>query len=178
MTKKTDAYQTVPGHLYDVEAKFLQKLAKGRRVLEIGTHHGRSAVAMAATAIDVVTVDHYQGDGMIGAPSKSLAEKHVAESGFGNITLVDSTWQDFLAGHETLKMMREDFDMIFYDGDHTQEAAFLDAIRDFPGRIAIHDYKPGEPAMKHVVESAEEYAAFTDRKLLIGAGSIVYFESE
>ena len=175
MTKKTDAYQTVPGHLYDVEAKFLQQLARGRRILEIGTHHGRSAVAMAATAKSVVTIDHYQGDGMVGAPDKSLAEKHVRESGLGNIELVDSTWQGFLARDE---VRLSGFDVIFYDGDHTQEAAFLAAIVDFSGRIAIHDYKPGEPAMSHVVESAEEYAAFTGRELIRGAGSIVYFERE
>lgn len=154
--------------MYDVECEFLQSLATGKRVLEIGTHHGRSASALASSALSVVTVDTYKGDPQIGAPSLALAQENL--SAFKNIELIVGDWRE-----QTIDP--ENYDLIFYDGCHTEEGAFLSRLLQYRGIIAIHDYKPAEPDMRHVVEAADAFAADTSRPLLHGAGSIVWFDA-
>ena len=174
-----DAFLTVPGHLYDSEGRHLQDLAKGKKVLEIGTHLGRSAVAMAATAFHVTTIDHYRGDAQIGAPSLEEAMENIRSSGLaGSITQVVADWTKWIAGPVDLQA----YDMLFYDGAHTPENAyekdFLALCEDFRGIIALHDYKPNEEGMKYVVQATDDFARKTNRpRLLMSAGSIVWFEA-
>lgn len=171
-----DAFLTVHGHLYDCEGRYLQKLAEGKKVLEIGTHHGRSAIAMAATACHVTTIDHYQGDGQIGAPSLQEASYNIENSGLANkITQVVADWTKWIAGPVDL----EAYDMVFYDGAHCPpypyEKDFLALCTDFRGIVALHDYKPNEAAMQYVVASIDEFSLRTNRPGTIGAGSIMCF---
>ena len=174
-----DAFLAVPGHLYDSEGRHLQDLAKGKKVLEIGTHLGRSAVAMAATAFHVTTIDHYRGDAQIGAPSLEEAMGNIRSSGLaGSITQVVADWTKWIAGPVDLQA----YDMLFYDAGHTPKNAyekdFLALCEDFQGIIALHDYKPNEEGMKYVVQATDDFARKTNRPgLLMSAGSIVWFEA-
>jgi len=174
-----DAFLTVPGHLYDSEGRHLQDLAKGKKVLEIGTHLGRSAVAMAATAFHVTTIDHYRGDAQIGAPSLEEAMQNIRSSGLaGSITQVVADWTKWIAGPVDLQA----YDMLFYDGAHTfpiYEKHFLDLCDDFTGLIAVHDCYKQDPDMVLVTQSIEEFAKRTGRKINkpVHGTSIAWFDS-
>lgn len=52
----------VPGWLTEAEARRLAELAAGLLVLEVGSYHGRSTVALAQTAARVHAVDTHRGD--------------------------------------------------------------------------------------------------------------------
>jgi hypothetical protein len=174
-----DAFLTVHGHLYDCEGRCLQKLAEGKKVLEIGTHHGRSAIAMAATACHVTTIDHYQGDGQIGAPSLQEASYNIENSGLANkITQVVADWTKWIAGPVDL----EAYDMVFYDGSHVfpiYEKHFLNLCDNFTGLIAVHDCYKQDPGMVLVTQSIEEFAKRTGRKINkpVHGTSIAWFDS-
>jgi hypothetical protein len=176
-----DAFKSVAGHLLEIEGERLQRLADNKRVLEFGTHHGRSAVAMAATARQVSTVDHYRGDFQIGAPDIEQTRRGFAGSGLGHkISLYDCTWQQFVMDNCILSYLspwHDDFDMIFYDAAHDQEGAFLGFVTDFKGIIALHDYKPGEAGMEHVVRAVDEFSAVTGRPIAGKVGSVVWFDA-
>lgn len=183
MTKK-DAFLNVPGHLYPDEGYLLQKLMEGKTVLELGTHHGKSAVAMAATAEYVWTFDTYRGDSMIGAPDYQTAKKSVEETS-DNIALKIGDWSDREVEPEVFELMQAKLvDAIFYDAahepPHPHEKEFFELVDevDFRGLVAVHDYKPAEPAMRHVVASVDEYAKRSGRKMFgpMPGTSIVWFE--
>jgi predicted O-methyltransferase YrrM len=163
---RPNSFLNVPGHLYDVEGLFLEGWARDKWVLEVGTHHGRSAVALARFAKGVVTVDHFLGDNQIDAPKKELTLLHLEKH--ENITLLDNDWKK-------LCLDFKQFDCIFYDGDHTQEKEFLSQLLDFPGRIAIHDYKLWDKGMSHVIEAVDWYSRESGRPMRIGPGSIIWF---
>jgi hypothetical protein len=158
------AYESVSGHLYDQEARTLQFLAAGKTVLDIGTHHGRSAVAMAATAKRVVTVDNYLGDSQIRAPDIRETLENISRSGLGDkITPVVADWTKWIAGPVDL----EAYDMLFYDAGHTfpiYEKHFLALCDDFTGIIALHDYKTWDDDMRFVVEAVDDFERATGRK--------------
>jgi hypothetical protein len=161
-------WESISGHMYDCECELLAELARGKRALEIGTHHGRSAAAIASSALSVVTIDTYEGDAQIGPPSLEVTTKNL--SPFANVRIVVGDWRE-------IAIVPDDYDFIFYDGCHAEEGEFLALLHGFRGTIALHDYKPGEPGMSHVVEAVDEFALATGREKIIGAGSIVWFES-
>lgn len=168
MQKQVKPWLNIHGHMYDIECDFLAEKAEGKIVLEIGTHYGRSTSAIASSATFVVTVDTYLGDPQINAPSLEETRKNL--SIFDNISLVVGDWRD-----EDIDPSM--YDMIFYDGCHTEEGEFLALLTNYKGIIAVHDYKPGEVGMAHVVEAVDAYAALTQRKRLKGAGSIAWFDA-
>lgn len=157
-----DAFLSISGHLYPEEGYLLQALAADKRVLEIGTHHGRSTVAMAATAISVDTIDNYQGDSQIGAPNLAQTIQGIADSKLGHkIDILQVDFVKFLSDCDASQ-----YDFIFYDGPHTPpvyEKHFLDWViqSGFKGTIAIHDYKPAEHEMRYVVESVDDFEKAT-----------------
>jgi predicted O-methyltransferase YrrM len=181
---KKDAFLVVPGHLYPDEGYLLQKLMAGKTVLELGTHHGKSAVAIAATAKFVWTFDTYEGDSMIGAPDYQTAKKSVDEAA-DNIALKIGDWSDREVEPEVFELMQaEQVDAIFYDAahepPHPHEKEFFELVDEvgFRGLIAVHDYKPAEAAMRHVVAAVDEYAKRSGRKMFgpMPGTSIVWFE--
>ena len=166
MTNDDRPWEMISGHTANSECLFLSKLAEGRRVLEIGTHHGKATSALASTALSVVTIDTYKGDAQIGAPSLEDAKMNLRR--FSNVKIVVGDWR-------SQNIDPDDYSLIFYDGCHTEEGEFLGVLLSYFGSLAIHDYKRKEPAMSHVVESVDRYAKATGRSALPGAGSIVWF---
>jgi hypothetical protein len=53
----------IPGWLHHAEGKALAEMARGKRVLEVGSYCGLSTVCMARTAKHVVSVDPHDGRG-------------------------------------------------------------------------------------------------------------------
>lgn len=173
------AFVDIPGHLYFAEGKYLQALAKGKKVLEIGTHYARSTIAMAATAHHVTSLDHYRGDLQIGAPVLASTLENVSGSGLGaKISLVVADWTSWIAGPVDL----EPFDFLFYDGGHCPpspyEKDFLDLCLDFTGGIALHDFgKKNDPSMRFVDEAVNDFQKKTGRPMVAPphGTSVVYF---
>jgi protein-L-isoaspartate O-methyltransferase len=166
--KPAKPWGSISGHVYDGECEWLSREAAGLRVLEIGTHHGRSTSALASTAESVVTVDTYQGDAQIGPPSLEVTTENL--SPFTNIRIVVGDWRD--VGTNPFE-----YDLIWYDGCHTEEGEFLATLAGYHGIVALHDYKPGETGMRHVIEAVDKFAAESGRPKLFGAGSIVWFDA-
>jgi len=178
------AYIDTPGHLTVADAEVLQEVFSGvKHVVDIGTHHGRSAVAIAAVAERVTTIDHYRGDAQIGAPSFEGAKTNLRAAGcLGKVTQIDSCWQRaLLAGHVHL----DHGDGVFYDAAHTPrdlyEKDFLQMVLDRPDlTIAIHDYKPLEPDMAHAVAAVNWFEEVSGRRRHgpVPGSSVVWFERE
>ena len=158
----------------------LQRLMEGKDVAECGTHHGRSAVAMLATAKWVTTIDNYEGDSMIGAPNWEVTHKALGDSGIAHwkTQMLEGDWT------ELLPKLLSQHNAVFYDAahspEHPYEKDFLQMIEDtgFRGLVALHDYKPQEPAYKHTVDAIDQYAKRSGRAMLgpEKGTSIVWFE--
>ena len=172
-----DYFLNVPGHLYETEGRLLQQLAKEKRVLDIGTHHGRSASAMAATALQVDTIDWYQGDSMIGAPDHQVVMEKLAY--VENVNCLWGDWVEWWAS----RYNRKNYGMIFYDAAHRPpepyEKDFLALVEDFPGILALHDYKPKLSEYGDAVKAMDDYAKKTGRTMFgpVAGSSIVWFEA-
>ena len=182
MVKGIDAFLNVPGHVYDEECRLLQKLAAGKIVLDIGTHYGRSAVAMAGTALRVDTVDNYQGDVQINPPVMAETLTKIASSGLDD--KIEIHRADFMEFLEASCAALNDYGMIFYDGPHlppVYEKHFLDFVSEFGyrGIIAIHDYKHWDNTMAYVVEAVDDFEKKTGRVRNgpMPGTSIVWFDS-
>jgi predicted O-methyltransferase YrrM len=125
------------------EAARLCELARGRRVLEIGSAYGYSAAVMAlAGAVHVTAVDPHKAVPSAGIMAESLEALNVADQ----VEMVcDYSWR-------VMPQMVADglrFGLIFVDGDHSVEAAARDAAMALPllepgGTLAFHDYREPE----------------------------------
>jgi predicted O-methyltransferase YrrM len=135
----------------EAECRRLSELARGQRVLEIGSYFGRSTVALASTARAVHTVDvHPPDDAGAGLETTvaalvanldryDLRHKVVVHVGFSQLIL---------------PMLRPlSFDLAFLDAQHQREpveedlAALLPLMRK-GGVVAFHDY--GVPGVEHL----------------------------
>lgn len=182
-----NAFLKVPGHLHEVEGYLLQTLMERKTVVECGTHHGRSAVAMAATAEYIWTFDNYEGDSMIGAPDYVTTKNAVFASGLrNNIYLKIGDWSDREVEPEVFELLGAGLvDAVFYDAahepPHPYEKEFLQMIEDtgFRGLVALHDYKPREVSFRHTVSAIDEYKKKSGRKMFgpEKGTSIVWFDS-
>lgn len=157
MSDNLKYYESIPGHLFDIEAEALQKLASGKNCVDIGTHHGRSCLAMSATAAKVITIDNYKGDEQINAPNKMQAANNIRNSPFSDrIVIMDGDWRECL-----VRLDLDMVDFVFYDARHTPpnaEGLFLDLMLSWGiSSFAVHDYKPSQPDFWHVVESVERF---------------------
>ena len=180
--KKSKDKEEVEGSTSKEELKFLQvcvgELSRGSVVVEIGSHRGRSAIAMGKIAIDrgvlVYAVDpHLPFTGVNGrefGPTDldymygALVEHGVGESVF--VVSLKSTkaamaWDD------------SSVDLLFLDGDHSDAAVRADVsawsskIRP-GGKIAFHDsYLDGVKSTILELESTGYWSRVNE------AGSIV-----
>lgn len=161
-----NAFLDIPGHIYDEECRLLQKLAAGKTVLDIGTHYGRSAVAMAGTAKKVDTVDNYRGDAQINAPVMAETITKIAVSGLNDkIEIYRADFMEFL---QDCGPWLHEYEMIFYDGPHVPpeyEKHFLDFVIEsrYRGLVAVHDYKHWDKEMSYVVEAVDDFEKKTGR---------------
>jgi predicted O-methyltransferase YrrM len=172
-----DYFLNVPGHLYETEGRLLQQLAEGKWVLDIGTHHGRAAAAMAATAKHVRTIDWFRGDSMIGAPDHNVVKELIYP-----LENVQCLFGDWVEWWQENFVRSGNYNMIFYDAAHRPpepyEKDFLALVEDFPGIIALHDYKPKLDEYGLAVAAMDDFAKRTGRTLFgpVAGSSIVWFE--
>ena len=138
-------WNDVHGWLTPSEGEKLQELARGRKVLEIGTWKGRSACCMAVTAAQVTTVDTHAGDAEIGpADTFDLFEENVKACGaFSKIEPIKGDIKDVAS-----YLLNRRFEMIFIDGSHDAESVQHDtqlaAQLLMPGGVIVwHDYDQG-----------------------------------
>lgn len=139
----------VEGWLHQSEGKTLANLARGKRVLEIGSYCGRSTICMARTAEHVTAVDYFDGratpnpKGTLEAFRQNIERYGVAEK----VTVCNP--DNPLSG---------EYDLVFIDGAHDYEsvAADIEKARQVlspHGLLAFHDYGlECHPGVKQAVD--------------------------
>lgn len=143
----------IEGWLRPSEGKELAELARGKRVLEVGSFCGRSTVCMARTAEHVTAVDYFDGRGTP-EPRDTLADfqKNIKRYDVADkVTAVNP--DDEISG---------EYDLIFIDGSHDRESVAADIEKYLPllapdGLMAFHDYQ--EPAHPGVAEAVDDFLA-------------------
>jgi len=160
----------IGGWLYDHEFLALSQLAKGKKVLEIGAFQGRSTVALAQSAEHIVSIDHFAGDEFTGTVGGSTLTREQTIEAYARNT---APYKDKITViiSDMYKIMPllnpKDFDLLFYDADHTAAAAkffcdwSLGAKED--AIIALHDYKPGDPVWQPSVDVMDDWHSETGR---------------
>lgn len=130
-----DAYPQ--GWLTLEEARELARLATGKSVLELGSYKGRSTVAMAQTAKQVVSVDWHKGDYAIGECDTLDEFLHNIKE-YTNIIPIVAKTQD------AKPLLSEySFDVVFVDAAHDFASVQHDmclAQSRHPQVIAVHDW--------------------------------------
>jgi hypothetical protein len=128
----------VDGWLSVAEGEALRELARGKRVLEIGSYCGRSTICLAQSAEHVTAVDAFDGTG---TPEPR------------------DTYDDFLSNirhygvedkieivHPTAEVPLPQYDLAFIDGAHDFESVRADIEKSLlalkpDGLLAFHDYR-------------------------------------
>lgn len=133
----------VDGWLSYDEGKALAELARGKRVLEIGSYCGRSTICLAQTGESVFAVDPHDGRGTP-RPRHTRAE---FESNLERYGVADK-----VSIHaDTCDAETAGFALVFIDGAHDYESVTADIKCSLPlladgGLLAFHDYRqfPGQ----------------------------------
>ncbi len=170
---------TIPGWLKPGQARLLfdqaRRLGPGARVLEIGSHQGRSTVILAKALEPgngtVICVDPFvEGKLFGGTPTRTKFEKHVADAGV-------ATRVDLRADYSTAlrPTWSEPFDMLYIDGKHDYWTLSDDLrwAEHLPpdGAIVIHDCFSSIGVtlgiLRHVLPSRDlRYAGRSDSQAL------------
>jgi hypothetical protein len=129
------------------ETRELQRLAEGKRVLEIGTGFGYSAIAMALGGAAVVdTVDphtyltrNHPNDGPRAAESEQVLHENLRAYDISNINV------HVFRSDQILSRLQKGYDLVFIDADHGDDSVRHDldvALKMLAGNgvIACHDY--------------------------------------
>lgn len=137
--------EPIPGWLSKDQAGRLHaevaRLRPGATVLEIGSHHGRSTIALAAGRedVDVVAVDPFPAAWKYGSPGTREAFEHnlVAAGVRDRVTLRAQT------SRQARGQWTGQIDFLYVDGKHDMWSAMDDfswAVHLPPGgRMAVHD---------------------------------------
>ncbi len=131
--------EDIPGWLSLIEAKALAELARGRRVLEIGSYCGRSTVSMAQTALFVHAIDWGRGDKGAGDAWTTPA----LLDNLGRYGVIDKVTVH--VGRSVDCGLAGGFDLCFIDGAHDYESVEADCklakrLVKKQGVIALHDW--------------------------------------
>lgn len=144
-----DQWFSIPGYLFPEEGRLLQVLSWGKAVLEVGCFLGKSTVAMAPHAQNLICVDPWTGS-LDGDPGDDTQGELWYNTFLQNIkpwvhkimVIRAHSWQ--VAFH-----MRRPLDLIYIDGDHRFNAVVLD-VKTFkpylaPGGVMVfHDRDMGQ----------------------------------
>ena len=136
LAKETRATQKDPqmmvGHSEGLLLRLLVMLSRARRVLEIGTFTGYSALAMA-TALpadgELITCD-------VDAKSTALAQKYWAKSPHGKKIRLE-----LAPASDTLATLRGPVDFVFIDADKPNYVKYWEAVLPLvrPGGVIVAD---------------------------------------
>ena len=185
----TNLYRHVAGWLFDNEFRMLSYLAKDKKVLEIGCYQGRSTVAMAETAKSIVSVDYFHGDdytASVGHVDTPEVRKQIMMAWVQNTAHAEEKCSLFMGDmYKILPLLDpNDFDLIFFDADHTREACqyFFNWIDEGEIKddvvVTLHDYKPGQgPKWEEGVEVMDEWHARSKRLAKL-VGSLITYTSK
>lgn len=164
-----DAWRGVQGWLSDDEAAELQRLAAGKKVLEVGTWNGCSAIAMAATADRVFTLDHFYGDEFAGYgnPGSRTWETIISAEARERVVMITADWRIMLP-----MLDLSGFGLIYYDADHTYRATkdFIEtAAYKSDAIIAVHDYddNPSHAGARQAVDESSRNLRVVDRLAIL-----------
>jgi hypothetical protein len=130
----------VRGWLHPDEGAVLGELARGKRVLEIGSYCGLSTVCLARTAARVTAVDYFDGRNTP-QPGDTWPEFAAAMERHGVAAKVDVC-------HPDSDPPLAEYDLVFIDGAHDAASVRRDiakacAVIAPAGLIAFHDYRSG-----------------------------------
>lgn len=144
------------GWLLDSEVRELQRLAKGKTVLELGAWKGRSTVALAKVARYVVSVDRHQGIAEVGGED-SLPDYLSSVRILSNVAAVIADFSAFCP------LLCDYFDLVFIDGDHDADSVARDTQTALEhvtvaGMLVFHDWD-----FESVREGAQRVLGFRSR---------------
>jgi len=131
--------RTISTSLTESEGARLAELASGRRVLELGSANGYSAVRMAASAAGVLAVDpHAHVPGSLERMRENLSLFDPER----RVSMLLAFSEDALPW---LASVGARFDLIFIDADHSEKAVLHDVAHAYallaPGAVMVcHDY--------------------------------------
>jgi len=150
MTTFEDAWaiaEPIPGWLTREQARVLwdaaRRLPGGARIVEIGSHQGRSTVVLGCAARDrgirLTAVDPFvQGRLFGGAPTRGTFEKNIASAGLTDVVELVAEYSTRLRQRWTQR-----FDLLYVDGKHdywtfTDDLRWSEHLRT-GGEILVHD---------------------------------------
>jgi len=127
------------------EAERLGKLAAGRRVIEVGTAYGYSAIVMALGGAEhVTTIDTHAS-----LPTREVMQANLTAYGVASrVRVIVEDSADALRW-----LAASQYGLVFIDGDHLAESVRRDVELALPlvepgGILAVHDY--GEDCVRDV----------------------------
>jgi SAM-dependent methyltransferase len=156
--------RNVPGWLTESQAQVLYDVARrSSRVLEVGSHHGRSTIVLAAAGAQVVAVDPFPSDWRYGGDdTEQRFRQNLERAGVADrvdlrvapSTTVRESWTDLL-------------DVVYVDGKHDYWSASDDL------RWADH-LAPGGVLLVHDAFSSLGVTLALLRRLLAPRPGLVY----
>lgn len=144
-------YPPIETWISRLEAYALATAARGKRVLEIGSAHGFSAVLMAQNGARITSVDPHTDYGSWTMFQQNLERYEVAQ----RVSCIRQRSQDVLP-----HLIPSWYELAFVDGDHSAAVAEHDIrwclrLLQPGGILAVHDFTPRWPG---VVEACERQA--------------------
>lgn len=127
----------IDGWLLPEEGRALAELARGKRVLEIGSYCGLSTVCMARTAEHVVAMDYFDGRGTVSKRDTLPAfEANLRRYGVRDRVQIC---------HPDAAIPLPGYDLVFIDGAHDRKSVDADirkalSVLNPGGLLAFHDY--------------------------------------
>lgn len=127
----------IEGWLKQKEGDALAELARGKRVLEIGSYCGLSTVCLARTAQHVVACDYFD--------SRKTTARHDTRPQFEANIARHGVADKITVCHPESEIPLPKFDLVFIDGAHDRQSVEADiqkalAVLNPDGLIAFHDY--------------------------------------
>lgn len=170
--------EDVDGWLTSWEGRKLSEIAKGKRVLELGSYCGRSTICIAQTAEHVVSIDPHDGRGTPYRQNTFDSFKaNLQRYGIANVEAYQTT--DFSDDHDK-------FDLVFIDAAHDYESVSKDIVRassvlNDGGLLAFHDYRsvrdPGvTQAVDELLANGGEMISTTDSLAVVRPPAAVLME--
>lgn len=136
----------IPGWFTQAECALWSKICRGRDVLELGRHHGRSTVVAASTARKVVSID--------------LLEDAEADFWLQRYDLRHKVWLRVGYFHDLAPNSGGPFSACLIDGAHDRDSVTADielvaGLMMPGGLIGFHDYdSPAFPGVREAVDRA------------------------